>query len=100
MEGERVFENEIIYWVKTKLLRHFNYIIDFLLNMNNSCKTSVHKVVRKKIKLFPYKIQIVQSLEDPDSEKRESFARTVMDLINTDATFPFFSLGICKKLRV
>ena len=33
--------------------------------------TSVHKFVRKKIKLYPYKIQIVQSLEDPDYEKRE-----------------------------
>ena len=55
------------------------------------CKTSVHKVVRKKIKLYPYKIQIVQSLEDPDYEKRESFARTDLDLINADATFPWLS---------
>ena len=51
------------------------------------CKTSVHKVVRKNLKLYPYKIQMLQSLEHPDYEKRESFARTVLDLINTDATF-------------
>ena len=31
---------------------------------------SVHKVVRKKIKLYSYKIQIVQSLEDSDYQKR------------------------------
>ena len=53
------------------------------------CKTSVHKVVRKKIKLYPYKIQIVQSLEDPDYEKRESFARTDLDPINADVTLPW-----------
>jgi len=51
------------------------------------CKTSVHKVVRKNIKLYPYKIQMLQSLEHSDYKKRETFARTVLDLINTDATF-------------
>ena len=67
------------------------------------CKTSVHKVVRKKIKLYPYKIQIVQSQEDPDYEKRESFARTKLDLINPDVTLPcprefliWHTLGFCK----
>ena len=50
-------------------------------------KTSVYNVVRKKIKLYPYKIQIVQYLEDPDYEKPESFTRTDLDLIN-DVTLP------------
>ena len=47
------------------------------------------------------------NLEDPDYEKRESFARTVMDLINADVTFPMvpqspdvtplgFFFGLCK----
>ena len=75
---------------------------------HKNCKTSVHKVVRKKNKLYPYKIKIVQSLKVPDYEKSESFARTVMDLINADVTFPwpprspdvnpfdFFSFGLCK----
>ena len=51
-------------------------------------KTSVHKVVSKKVKLYPSKIQIVQSQEDTDYEKRESFARTELDLINADVTLP------------
>ena len=53
------------------------------------CKKSVHKFVRKKMKLYPYKIQIVQSLEDTDYEKRESFARTDLDRINADVTLPW-----------
>ena len=50
-------------------------------------KTTIHKLVRKEIKLYPYKIQTVHALREGDYERREEFARTMLGKIETDAHF-------------
>ena len=51
------------------------------------CKSSVHNIVRKKLKLYPYKIQLVQALKPDDYGKREEFARTILRRVEDDPDY-------------
>lgn len=44
-------------------------------------KTTIHKVLRKRLQLCPYKIQLLQELKPTDNEKRFEFATTILDKI-------------------
>lgn len=44
-------------------------------------KSSVQRILRKKVKLYPYKIQTFQELTDYDMERRLEFAREVINRI-------------------
>lgn len=50
-------------------------------------KSTVHKVLRKRLKLFPYKLQLVQALKPDDKTKRMAFAEDILDRIADDPTF-------------
>ena len=39
---------------------------------------TVHNIVRKHLKLYPYKIQVVQALQPADYGKRHQFAQTML----------------------
>lgn len=46
-------------------------------------KTSVHKIIRKKLKFYPYKLQIIQQLKEDDYIKRLNYARVVLERFST-----------------
>ena len=48
-------------------------------------KSSLHRVMRQDLKLFPYKIQITHALFPNDFERRVEFARSFMSLCETDS---------------
>ena len=50
-------------------------------------KTSVHNIVRRRLKLYPYKIQLVQALKPTDYAKREEFALTVLGRMEGDPNY-------------
>jgi hypothetical protein len=48
-------------------------------------KTCVHNIFRKHLKLFPYKIQIMQSLSISDQVQRQDFCRWTADVADNHA---------------
>ena len=44
--------------------------------------TSLHRILRKNLGLFPYKIQVVQELKARDHEQRLIFAETMLEKLN------------------
>jgi inhibitor of nuclear factor kappa-B kinase subunit alpha len=48
-------------------------------------KSSVHNIIRKDLELYPYKIQIMQSLNITDQVERLSFCNWASDVIDTYA---------------
>ena len=44
-------------------------------------RTSLQRIVKTKLKLFPYKIQVLQQLSDFDMERRLDFSRSMIDMI-------------------
>ena len=48
---------------------------------------SVHKIVRKQLKLYPYKIQVMQALKPEDYEKRQQFAQTILTRMDRDRQY-------------
>ena len=48
-------------------------------------KSSVHRIVKNYLKLYPYKIQLVQAIKPGDYEKREQFARTLLINVEQDS---------------
>ena len=51
------------------------------------CIGTVHKIVRKQSKFFPYKIQTIQALKPTDYEKRQEFAQTILARMNRDPDY-------------
>ena len=50
-------------------------------------KSTVHRVIRRRLKLYPYKIQLTQALKPADYPKREEFARTLLARLGEDPTY-------------
>lgn len=50
-------------------------------------KTTIHKVLRKRLQLYAYKIQLLQELKPTDNEKRFEFATTILDKISANESF-------------
>ena len=50
-------------------------------------KSTVQRIVRKKLKLYPYKIKLVHALREEDYARREEFARTMLDHVTIDRHF-------------
>ena len=50
-------------------------------------KTTVNKIVKKYLNLYPYKIQMVQALQPPDYEKRAQFAATLLERSDRDGGY-------------
>ena len=44
-------------------------------------RSSLHRIIKAKLKLYPYKIQIFQELADFDMERRHEFAMHMIDMI-------------------
>jgi len=53
----------------------------------NISKSTVHKVMRKRFGLYPYKLQLVQELKPNDKPRRLHFATDMLARINNDPTF-------------
>lgn len=78
-----------------------NQELDVLLSVQENPKTSirelarnhnltyyaVHKILHKN-KLFPYKVKLVQHLNENDFEYRIQFCRWFLDNVNNDPNFP------------
>lgn len=50
-------------------------------------KSTVHVILKKKLKLHPYKMQIVPCLNESDYPLRENYARTMLERFRTARTF-------------
>ena len=50
-------------------------------------KSSVHKIVKNNLKLYPYKIQLDKAIKPGDYEKREQFARTLLTNVEQDPAY-------------
>jgi hypothetical protein len=50
-------------------------------------RSTVHKVVSKRFKLFAYKVQIVQEIKPDDRPRREEFANLILNHIDEDNDF-------------
>lgn len=50
-------------------------------------KSTVHKLVRKCLKLYVSKVQIVQALQPDDHPKRKQFAKDMLNHLNEDNDF-------------
>ena len=50
-------------------------------------KSTVHRVVRKHLKLYAYKLQILQALKPNDRPQRAAFATDMLERIDNDPNF-------------
>jgi hypothetical protein len=50
-------------------------------------RSTVHDVLRKRIHLFPYKIQMVQHLLPDDRDNRKTFAMDILQRVDNDPSF-------------
>lgn len=50
-------------------------------------RSTVHKVLHRRLKLYAYKVQIVQEIKPDDRPKRQEFAITMLDRVAEDETF-------------
>ena len=50
-------------------------------------RATVHKVLRKRLRLYAYKVQILQELKPEDKPRRHSFACDMLDRIDRDPNF-------------
>lgn len=50
-------------------------------------RSTVHKILRKNLKLYPYKLQLVQALEPNDRPRRTEFAFDMLEQIAEDPNF-------------
>lgn len=48
--------------------------------------TSLHRILRHDLKLYPYKLQVVQQLKDGDKPARVAFSQTFTDILHQDPT--------------
>ena len=48
---------------------------------------TVHRIVRKQLKFYPYKIQMVHALKQADYQKRQQFALTLLARIEEDPEY-------------
>lgn len=69
---ERV--RELILDNPTISLRRASQVLDI-------SQASVYRIIKKKLKLYPYKIQVYQELTDYDMSRRLDFAREMIDMI-------------------
>ena len=50
-------------------------------------RATVQRIIRKKLKLYPYKIQLVHKLQPGDYDRRVSFAQTVLARLEDDPSY-------------
>lgn len=50
-------------------------------------RSTVHKVLHQRLRLYAYKVQVVQEIKPDDRPKREEFACVMLDRIAADETF-------------
>ena len=50
-------------------------------------KSTVHRVVRKRLKLYAYKLQLLQALKPNDRPQRAAFATDMLERIDNDPNF-------------
>ena len=48
---------------------------------------TVHKIIRKQLKFYPYKIQMVHALKEADYQKRQQFALTFLRRIEENPEY-------------
>jgi hypothetical protein len=53
----------------------------------NIPRPTVHKVLHKRLRLFAYKVQIVQALEPNDRPQRQQFATEMLDRIDQNSNY-------------
>ncbi|KAJ4432580.1 hypothetical protein ANN_21203 [Periplaneta americana] len=73
----------------TQHLRHytaFTHIYERIKQFNVS-PTTVHRVLHKQLRLYPYKVRIVQQLKPNDRPRRKEFVMEILDRIDTNPHF-------------
>ena len=50
-------------------------------------RSTVHKILHRRLRLYAYTVQILQEIKPEDAPKRETFAITMLDRIAEDETF-------------
>ena len=53
----------------------------------NVPRSTVHRVLHKRLRLYPYKVQIVQQIKPDDRPRRQAFAIEMLDRIDRDPQF-------------
>ena len=50
-------------------------------------RSIIHKVLRKNLRLYAYKVQLLQDLKSEDKPRRKEFAVTMLDRLDSDPGF-------------
>ena len=61
---------------------------------------TVYRIVRKQLKLYPYKIQMVHALKPEDYPKRRQFAELMLGRTAEDPSYPRKSISPTKPLSI
>lgn len=77
---------EHVSQVRSEVIRNPRKSIRKIAASTGIKKSTVHVILKKKLKFHPYKQQIVQSLNESDYPLRESFARTMLERFRTPQT--------------
>lgn len=77
---------ERVIQVRQEILRNPRKSVRKIAASTGIKKSTVHMILRKKLKLHPYKMQIVQKLDENDYVLRERYARTALERFRTPRT--------------
>lgn len=77
---------EHVSLVRNEIIRNPRKSIRKIAASTGIKKSSVHVILKKKLTLHPYKIQIVQQLNENDYPLRETLARTMLERFRTART--------------
>ena len=50
-------------------------------------RSTIHKVLRRKLRLYAYKVHLLQALKPEDKQRRKEFAVTMLDRLDSDPGF-------------
>ena len=50
-------------------------------------RSSIHKVLQRNLRLYAYKVQLLQALKPEDKPRRKEFAVTMLDRLDSDPVF-------------
>lgn len=77
---------ERVAQVRQEIIRNPRKSVTKIAASTGIKKSTVHAILKKKLKLHPYKMQIVQKLNDSDYVLRETYARTMLERFRTPRT--------------
>ena len=85
--GRKVVSEENVNRVRDVMTANPRLSLREVSHNTGLCLSTTFKIARKKLKLFPYKIQIVQKLEPQDRPNRQAFAETLLQRLRADGDY-------------